>query len=302
MYDESMNKLTKIALAWELYQSNTPIIDIAQTLEVHRETVGIWIARIKQNTEGVRGFLDEYVNAKKGERKKRKVDGLLKQRVYQIRERYKHCCGEKIREYMLKKYGESPSSITIYKILKEKYQLRKKYGTNVKRGKLPEADKPRQVVQMDTVDFGEVFAFTSIDIFAKDVAVKLYPDLRSKWGADFVETACKERFSHVEVVQTDGGSEFKDEFKEVVGAFVNRHRVARPYKKNEQAFIESFNKTLRKECLGWSRYRLRELPYLQKEVKNFLKYYHHDRIHLSLNMQTPVEFLSDYQFNVGFLS
>lgn len=290
-----MNKLTKIALAWELYETNTPIVTIAKTVEVHRETVGIWIARIKDNPKGLSGFLDDYVNAKKGERKKRKIDGILKRHIFEVRDENKQCCGEKIREYLIKKYGESPSSVTIYKVLHEKYQLRKKYGKNVKRGKLPKADKPYQVVQMDTVDMGHIFAFTGVDIFSKMVAVKLYPDLRSKWGADYLRSSFRMQFKRVDTIQTDGGSEFKEEFKDTVSLFANKHRVARPYKKNEQAFIETFNKTLRKECVGWNKYPLRELPYLQKEVQNYLSYYHNDRIHMSLNMQTPNEFLKNYK-------
>lgn len=295
-----MNKLTKIALAWELYQSSTPIIDIAKTVEIHRETIGIWIQKITDNPKGVGGFLDEYVNAKKGERKKRKVDALVKRHIFQLREKHKGCCGQKIQEYLVKEYEIKLSVETIYEVLREKYHLKKKFAKMVTRGKLPKADKPRQVIQMDTVDFGGVYAFTSVDICSRDVAVKLYPNCRSRWAADFLSTAFKERFTHVELLQTDGGSEFKDEFKAVVSLYADRHRVARPYKKNEQAFIESFNKTLRKECLGWNKYPLRELPYLQKEVKQFVTYYHNDRIHLSLAMKTPTEFLNNYQLHVGF--
>ncbi len=43
------------------------------------------------------------------------------------------------------------------------------------------------------------------------------------------------------------GSEFEAEFAVVVWNYCRQHRIARPYKKNEQAPIESFNRTLRKE-------------------------------------------------------
>jgi len=54
--------------------------------------------------------------------------------------------------------------------------LRNKWKKNQKRGNVTKATKPREVIQMDTVHFGMVFAFTSVDTFAKDVAVKLYPN------------------------------------------------------------------------------------------------------------------------------
>jgi len=87
----------------------------------------------------------------------------------------------------------------------------------------------------------------------------------------------------------NGGPEFKDEFKQYVLEYAQRHRIARPYKKNEQAYIESFNRSLKKECLGWSKYKVKDLPFLTKEVEDYLQYYHTQRAHCSLEMKTPFE-------------
>lgn len=79
----------------------------------------------------------------------------------------------------------------------------------------------------------------------------LRPTLTSDDGAAFLRTAMSRRFTgRVEVLQTDGGPEFKGAFAQQARTYCDRHRIARPYKKNEQAYIESFNRTLRKECLG----------------------------------------------------
>lgn len=295
MYDSWMNKLAQIALVWELHRNHTLGISIAESLRIHRETVGIWIRRIQKNPEGLKGFLDEYINAKKGERKKRKLDGLLKARIYRIREENKDCCGQKIKEYVTREFGASPGVTTIYKVLGEKYELRSKWKKNQKRGPVPRADHPREVIQMDSVDFGSIFAFTGIDIFSKEVVVKLYQSLTSQDGEDFLRYAFRTKFNHVELLQTDGGSEFKDDFKRKVYLYADRFRISRPYRKNEQAFIESFNRTLRKECLGWSKYPKSELPLLEKELNEYLLYYHEKRVHLSLNMKTPNEVLKSYQ-------
>lgn len=295
MYDLEMNRSTQIALAWELYRNHTLQISIAESLGIHRETVGIWIRRIQKNSEGLKGFLDEYINAKKGERKKRKLDGLLKARIYRIREENKECCGQKIKKYLTDEFGSSPGITTIYKVLGEKYQLRSKWKKNQKRGSVPRANHPREVIQMDSVDFGSIFAFTGIDIFSKEVVVRLYQSLTSRDGEDYLKYAFTTRFNHVELLQTDGGSEFKDNFKRKVYLYADRFRISRPYRKNEQAFIESFNRTLRKECLGWSKYPKSELPLLEKELNEYLVYYHEKRAHLSLNLRTPNEVLEDYQ-------
>lgn len=107
------------------------------------------------------------------------------------------------------------------------------------------------MIQMDTVAFGDVFTFTGVDIFTKEADVVLRPGVTSKDGAAFLQTTMTRRFSGpVQVVQTDSGPEFKGAFAKLVPQYCVRHRIARPYKKNEQAYIESFNRTLRKECLG----------------------------------------------------
>lgn len=286
-----MNQLTKITIAWELFESGTPKLHIAGKLDVHRETVHLWIKGIAEL--GLLEFLDDYLSAKKGERAKRKVDGLLKARVYRLREENRNCCGQKIKEYLERDYGINLGIKSIYKILGEKYQLRSKWKKNQPRGSIPEASSPREVIQMDTVDFGAVFAFTGVDIFTKEVSVKLYSSLTAKDGLNFLNHSFQTRFNHTQLLQTDGGPEFKAEFKQHVFDYADRFRVARPYKKNEQSYIESFNRSLRKECLGWSKYTKRDLPELERELIDYLVYYHTRRAHLGLGLKTPNQFLEE---------
>lgn len=286
---------TRIVLAWELFEQGVQKGHIAQKLGIHRETVREWIRGIAEHPEGLLGFLEQYANAKKGERAKRKVDGLLKARIYRLREENNDCCGQKIQYYLKQQYGISLGIKAIYVILKQKYKLRSKWKKNQHRGELTKASKPREVIQMDTVHFGMVFAFTSVDTFAKDVVVKLYPTLTSADGKDFLKHSFTNRFHHTDLLQADGGPEFKGEFKQNVFTFADRFRVARPYKKNEQSFIESFNRTLRKECLGWGNFHPHQIPSLEQELNKYLFYYHNKRAHLSLNMKTPNQALGEYK-------
>jgi hypothetical protein len=290
-----VDQITKISLAWELFKNEVPKSHISDRLEVHRETVHLWILGISSHKEGLIGFLENYKNAKKGERVKRKVDGLLKARIWRLRVENRGCCGQKIAKYLKRDYNIKLGIKAIYKILGEKYKLRSKWKKNQVRGVVPKANKPREVIQMDTVDFGEVFAFTAVDIFVKDIEVKLYPSLTSGDGLNFLEYSFESRFKHTDLLQTDGGPEFKGEFKQNVLRFTDRHRVARPYKKNEQSYIESFNRSLRKECLGWSKYKAKDLVLLQEEVNKYMNYYHEKRAHLSLNLRTPNNILEEYR-------
>lgn len=148
---------------------------------------------------------------------------------------------------------------------------------------------PREIVQMDTIDFGNIYAFTGVDIFSKKADILLAPELTSKYGEKFLDQSMDRRFDgYVELVQTDGGPEFKDSFKSKVSLYCDRHRIARPYRKNEQSFIESFNRTVRKECLGWTKYKSNQLEYCHNLVEAFLNRYHYHRPHMSLGMKPPL--------------
>jgi transposase InsO family protein len=284
-----MRQMTKIILAHELLKEKVPKSEIAKHLKVSRRTIIRWSKSI-ESFGGVNYFLNHHQNAKKGKRKSRKINPFLKRRVYEIREKYYDCCGQKIQYFLKKDYGIQVSVTTIYKILNERYQLRSKWQKNQKRGKIPVAVAPRRVIQMDSVLFGGVFAFTAVDIYTRECDVLLRPALEAVDGQAFLHHCMNRRFGkHTEIIQTDGGSEFKAAFKQDVEKYCDRHRVARPYKKNEQSYIESFNRSLRKECLGWSKYQPSEIPQLTLLVEEWLQYYHYERPHISLGMRPPLE-------------
>jgi transposase InsO family protein len=282
-----MQNATLITLCWELYEQGLAKTRIAARLGKHRETVHLWIRGIEKY--GLMPFLDRYEQAKKGERRSRQVDPILKRWVWDIREREWQCCGQKIQYFLEQERRVHLSVPKIYEILSEKYVIRSRWRKNCVRGPVPQASQPRQVVQMDTVDFGGLFAFTAIDIFTREADVLLAPELTAQYGLRFLKQSMTRRFDrHVHLIQTDGGPEFKADFLLDIANFCDRHRVARPYRKNEQSYIESFNRTLRKECLGWSTYGVNQLPGCAALVEAFLMRYHYHRPHLGLGMRPPL--------------
>jgi len=283
-----VKQTTKIVLAWELFEQGLPKSHIAKQVGVHRETIGIWITGIAQI--GLQEYLDTYIAAKKGERRSRQIDPILKRWVWKIREEEKECCGQKIQYFLEKDYGIKPPALSkIYEILSEKYEVKSKWKKNMMSGPVPQAQKPREVIQMDTIDFGEVFAFTAVDIFSREADVFLAPELTALYGYEFLRYSMQRRFnSFSELIQTDGGSEFKESFKSHVLEYTNRYRISHPYKKNEQSYIESFNRTVRKECLGWNKYKTYEIPEMAGYVEEFLERYHYHRPHIGLGMKPPL--------------
>lgn len=277
-----MSNIARIQNCWYLYKENIKPKVIAKDLEVHRATIYRWINSFKRR--GFRRTIKHYRNCKKG---RRKITAQMRALVIELREKHRNCCGQKIRYYLKRDHGIRMSVSSIYKILGRKYKLKKRYK-GVKYGEAPKGEYERHVVQTDTVDFGEVYAYTYVDTYTRQAYVDLELDLESESGKASLQEAGKV-FGKIKILQSDGGPEFKKEFRKIVGKYANKFRVSRPYKKNEQSFIESFNRSLRKECLGWRKYSFRELPKMKKMVNEWLEYYHNERAHIGLDMKTPNE-------------
>ena len=284
-----MEKATEIVLAQELFEQGLSKSAIARRLGRDRETIRLWLRGVEQH--GQKAFVDKNTAACKVPRPSRQVDALVKLWIWQIREREHDCCGQKIAYFLQKEHGVTLSVPKIYEVLAEKYVIRSKWKKNKMRGQVPVATAPREVIQMDTVDFGGLFAFTAVDIFSREADVLLRAELTADNGAAFLHRCMRRRFNRfARVVQTDGGSEFEAEFKVQVWNYCGHHRIARPYKKNEQAHIESFNRTLRKECLGWAKYQPDDESRLFPVVEAFLQRYHFHRPHLAfMPMRPPLE-------------
>lgn len=282
-----LDSITRIRICWSLYQNGISPEEIPKQLSINRTTVYRWIKGIK--LKGINKFIRDYKKAKRGRKQPRKTDAITKLHIYKIREAKHNCCGEKIKYFLKKDYNEIISVSTIYRILNLKYRLSSKWKKYCKRGHVKKGEKPRESIQKDTVDFGKVFAFTAIDTCTREASVILQPVLDSQAGKESLKQQLQ-FFKRIDHIQRDGGPEFKKDWQKYAQIKIKSIRTARPYKKNEQAFIERFNGILRKECLGYLKYKPKDIPALQKKVNEFLDYYHNERPHLSLNMLTPKEF------------
>lgn len=91
-------------------------------------------------------------------------------------------------------------------------------------------------------------------------------------------------------IQTDNGSEF---ILKSLDKWAYEHGVtmdlSRPGKPTDNPFIESFNSSLRDECLNihW----FLSLEDAQDKLDNWRREYNHERTHSSLNDMTPSEFI-----------
>lgn len=110
-----MKNLQHIILAWELYQKQVKLTDIAKHCQKHRATVSLWIMRIKQI--GLDEYLIEYRNAKKGQRLSRQVPKQLEQSIKQARLDDPGLSGYRIHRLLVES-GASISISKVYEILR----------------------------------------------------------------------------------------------------------------------------------------------------------------------------------------
>lgn len=259
--------------------------EIARRLGKHRATIYRWKKTIR--FRGIRQFVRDQEQAQR-KRKRRCLSSTVVRLVKQSRDNHHDWCGEKIAWDLKKTYGIVISRSSVYRILHRYYTLRPGWKKNQVRGPQPVAHSPRDVIQADTVDFGNLFAYTAVDIYTREVSVVIGDNLTDEEGGRCIGKVC-EHFGPCRVFQTDNGKEFATECHAVIRRYARQHRKIHAYRKNENAYIESFNRTLRKECLGWINYQPEDKEKLQALINDYLIFYNTQRPHLGLGLKIPAE-------------
>lgn len=280
--------------AWSMYQAGSNINQITQVVNRHRATVYRWFKQIKRM--GIREFVRRK-HAAKHRRPAAQTPETHIQKIVDIRSEF-GWCGAKIRKELQENHGITMAVSTIYRWLHRRFtQAAVGVKRYTKHQALVTAEKPREVVEHDTVDLGGgVYAYTAIDIFSKEPSVVIATDLEMETGA---KAFARHHGFYGEVLlhQSDNGSEFQSDFRRAVEA-VSRHRYSRPYKKNEQSHIENFNKSFRSECFPGAEYSPEDLPILQQQADRYTRHYIHRRWHMGLpDMMTPAQFRHEYRYD-----
>lgn len=287
-----MRTLTHYEVAWNMHQAGTTMEQITTVVNKDRSTVYRWFKKIR--LAGIRKFLAAKLICKQRRPKARTPEYVI-QKIVDIRNEF-GWCGQKIRKELKEVHGVTLGLSTIYRWLHRRFT---KAAVAVKRYKkhkaLVTAAAPREVVEHDTVDLGGgVYAYTAIDIFAREPSIYIGDNLEMATGA-VAFAQHNQSYGRTRLHQSDGGSEFQTTFREAVEASGAEHRYSRPYKKNEQSHIENFNKALRSECFPRGEYRQKDIPKLQKQANRFTEHYMNRRWHMGLpDLMTPAQFKEYY--------
>ena len=154
----------------------------------------------------------------------------------------------------------------------------------------PEAVLPGDLVQIDTIHFvvGEkrFYVYTLIDLASRWAHAKVSMRINTHYSLKFVKEVMTLAPFKFKMIQSDHGQEFSTWFSEHIQLLGLAHRHSRVRKKNDNAHIERFNRTLEDECL----YKANCNPKrYQEAINEYLPYYNSERLHLGINFLTPLE-------------
>ncbi len=219
--------------------------------------------------------------------KKGVVEAIVSQRLKHGR------CSEVVHQELLNQ-GIKASLSSVKRTLERNYLLKKRspwkrYHPPAER---PKAVNPGDLVQIDTIhlmkNFKEIiYVFTLIDVHSRWCYAKAYERANTRTALHFLRMAQFYSSFKFKCVQSDHGSEFSTYFSE--NAKVN-HRHSRVRKPNDNGHLERFNRTLQEECLRKLKV---DVNVINKELKNYLKYYNNERLHLGINLETPMQILQN---------
>lgn len=213
--------------------------------------------------------------------------------ILRIRQ-HRYECAE-IVHYKLAKEGINISLSSIKRVIKrnELWRKKRRYRWNEKRP-LPTA--PGELIQTDTVHYvnslnhSKMYIYTVIDLYTRMAYAKISPNLSEKGAAETIFEAQKFMSFPFKMVQSDNGAEFQNHFQGRLNSKGIKTRHSRVRHPNDDAHIERFNRTLRKECIGQYNPN-KNINFIDHKLNRFIRYYNYDRIHLGIGLKTPYEVL-----------
>ena len=220
------------------------------------------------------------------------LDEKTVKKILEVRTKTKRT-SEVVHRY-LKNDGIKVSLSSVHRTLDRHGRLKKRspwkrYHPPVPR---PYVEKPGDLVQIDTIHLmtgpkSRIYVMTLIDVCTRTTYAKCYEKLNSQVSVDFLNEAEQQSIFDFKMIQTDHGSEFGKWFAERTK---RNHRYTRIGKPNDNSHIERFNRTLQEECLD---FLPRDVNIINCRLREYLKYYNEERLHMGINFKTPVQLIRE---------
>jgi transposase InsO family protein len=159
----------------------------------------------------------------------------------------------------------------------------------------PHQDRPYplkagDLIQIDTIhrmisEKKRLYVFVLIDVYSRWIYAKAYERMNGRVTLRFVNEAQRNASFKFNMLQSDHGPEFSSWF---VSRIQKNHRYTRIGKPNDNAHIERVNRTIQEECLDKLPNDVRKI---NCELKKYLRYYNHERLHLGISLKTPIQLI-----------
>lgn len=166
--------------------------------------------------------------------------------------------------------------------------------------KRPLVTKPGELVQTDTIHHVDptsgrrLYYYTVIDLYTRMTHVILVPRLSPGNAARAVLEARTRWGFAISMVQADNGPEYGHYFEQQMNRSGIATRHSRLHRPNDNAHIERFNRTIQTECIGSYWRKSVSLSRQQDKLTAYLEFYNTKRVHLGIQLQTPMEMLQRY--------
>jgi len=249
-------------------------------------TVSKWVRRDKQH-----GLRPIPTLSSRPHNSPRALPRHIVDRIIQVR-KTRGRCAEVVHEQMLQGgYSVSLSSVkrTLDRCgLTKKRSPWKRYHAPMER---PYVAYPGDLVEVDTIHVGphrpgRLYVYTLLDVFSRWAWATVALRINTHHSFRFVRSAQDNAPFDFRTLQSDHGQEFSTWFTENIRVRGLTHRHTRVRQPNDNAHLERFNRTIQEECLN----RIPQtLKAYRKEIPEYLHYYNNERLHLGLNLKTPVK-------------
>lgn len=208
-------------------------------------------------------------------------------------------CAEVLWHHLVNVLAISISLSSVHRTLRRYHQYdgSRKNRVRPDNPKRPLPTKPGELVQADTIHYicphtyRRRYVYTVIDLYTRMAYAEVHSKILPGLAAQATLNAQRLFGFSFAMVQADNGPEFGRYFAERMKAnsiAIRHSRLGRP---NDNAHIERFNRTIQEECLGSRISSSVANATLQAKLNNYIEYYNNERVHLSLELQTPVSML-----------
>lgn len=304
-----------------LVEDQLPICVVARKCGVHRSTIWRWKRKWSE--------LNKYVQLKNYGRPQRKPGAVFRsaalkwriptlssqphtsptsipdeivRQILTVRAELKRCA-EVVWHHLNTVLGVVVSLSSVRRILRRHHCFdgARKPRVRPDNPRRPHVTRPGELVQTDTIhhvdpDSGRrLYYYTVIDLHTRLAYTKIATRILPGIAAAAVLEARQAFGFPFAMVQADNGPEYGRYFEQQMTKANIQTRHSRLHRPNDNAHIERFNRTVQTECIG--HYWRKSLPLSRQQARltAWLAYYNNERIHLGIQMRTPMAMLQRWR-------